>query len=117
YLEPRSRVRDPTADEQRHRPREDADRLAPGPGGAVALPTDEAGADGDIRMPGKDRLHEHGELGRVVLPVAVHPQREVEAMLVREAIAGLDRAADAEVEREPQHARARSSRSVGRAVP
>jgi hypothetical protein len=47
------------------------------------------------------------QIARVVLAVAVHPNRELEAVLVRVAEAGLHSAADPEVERKPEHCRTR----------
>src|SRR5581483_759160 len=95
-LEARRRVGDAPADEQRDRPGEQPDRLPPRPRRLVAAPADEARADRDVGVPGDDRPREHLEPGGVVLAVAVDSECEVEALLVRVAIAGLHGAADAE---------------------
>src|SRR5205807_7344390 len=101
-LEARGRVGDAAADEQRHRPGEDADRLPAGPRRPVALAADEPRADRDVGVPGEDRPGEDVELTWVVLTVAVDAKREVEALLMCVPVAGLDGAADAEVEGQPE---------------
>ena len=71
--------------------------------------------------PASTGASDRAELRRVVLAVAVDAHGEVVAVLERVAEAGLHGAADPEVERQPEHARARRSaatlgRAVGRAV-
>ena len=83
---------------------------------AVALPADEARADGDVGVAGDDGGGEDGEPGRVVLAVPVHAQREVEAVLVRVAVAGLHGAPDPDVERQSQDAGSARRRGPGRVV-
>src|SRR5262249_57367320 len=59
---------------------------------------------------------QESDLGGCRLPVAVHAQREVEAVLVREAVAGLHGAADPEIERKPKDAGPARSGGPGRVV-
>ena len=53
-----------------------------------------------------DRREELPELGRVVLAVAVEPDRDLVALVARVPEPGLHRSADADVEQEPEHRRA-----------
>ena len=73
-------------------------------------PVDEARADDDVRLVPVEHGEQLRKLGRVVLPVAVEPDRELVAVLERELEAGLHGRADAEVERQPDDERARSAR-------
>ena len=57
-----------------------------------------------------------GDVARVVLAVAVDLHGDVVAVLERVLVARLDRAADAEVERMADDARAGGARAVGRVV-
>ena len=62
--------------------------------------------------PREYRIEHAAELRRIVLAVAVDAHRDVVAVLEREAEAGLHGAADAEVERQPQDARAARARAA-----
>ena len=57
----------------------------------------EARADAQIGLTGEQRGEDLRQLTRVVLAVSVDLHRDVVAVLEREAVAGLHRAADAEV--------------------
>src|ERR1043166_8285662 len=63
-------------------------------------------ADDDVRLARDERCEQLAELRRVVLAVSVDLNSELEAVLECVAVAGLDGAADAEVEREAQDDRA-----------
>src|SRR5256885_912603 len=71
------------------------------------------GANSDVGFAREHRLEDRAELLRVVLAVAVEAYGEVEAVLVGVAEAGLDGAADPEVERQPDHLRAARARDLG----
>ena len=62
--------------------------------------------------PASDGRDDVGELRRVVLAVAVDAHGELVALLPGVAEAGLDGAADAEVERQPEHVRAARPRAT-----
>ncbi len=117
---PRGRIGDLLAHDRRDDPREDADAEPPEERRAVHAGAGEPRADAEVGRPGKDRGQDCRELARIVLAVAVDLHRNVVAALEGEPVAGLDGAADPEVEREPEDVGAavgRHSRgTVGRAV-
>ena len=116
-LEARRRVGDPLAGDARDDPGEQPDPDAPRPRRAVAaFLGGEARADGDVGLAAQHGLEDPRELRRIVLPVAVDADGEVEAVLEGEAEARLHGAADAEVERQPEDDRALRRRDLGRAV-
>jgi hypothetical protein len=86
----------------------------------IAAQPCEAGADDEVCVTGEKRREDHAQLPGVVLTVAVDLNGDVEAVGERVAVAGLHGAADAEVEREPQHSRAgclgERAGAIGRAV-
>ena len=107
-LEAGRRVRDLLPDEQRDEPREEADAGAARerrPVGVARIC--EARADDDVGVSAQHGLDQLRQLRRVVLAVAVEPDRELVAVRERVHEAGLDGAADPEVEREPDDRRAR----------
>ena len=118
--EARGRVGDALAHDHRDECREDPDSDPAAEGASVVAVSDEAGADDHVRAPVDDRLQQRRDLVRIVLAVAVDLHGEVEAVLERVLVAGLDRAADPEVEGEPDDPRARLGGEpggrVGRAV-
>ena len=76
------RVGDPLASEKRDEPREDANAdpaRERGPVGAAGV--DEAGADHQVGLAALERREQLAELGGVVLPVAVEPDRGVVALV------------------------------------
>ena len=104
--EPGRRVGHLLAAEERHEPREHADAHAPGERWAVgSTGIDEPRADDEIRVPRVDRREKLPELGRVVLAIAVEPHRDLVPLVPRVPEPGLHRAADADVEEEPEHGR------------
>ena len=86
------------------------------PRAAVAAALGEARAYDHVRAVVQDRLQEPSDLARIVLPVAVDLDREVEVVLQRVLVSGLHRAPDAEIEREPEDDRARLLGRLGGAV-
>src|SRR5207253_4753867 len=85
-------------------------------GRLVAGAAREARADAEVGLPRHNRSENCGQLGRVVLPVAVDLYRDVVAVLEGVAIAGLDGAADTEVEGEAKHMSAAIRGDPGSAV-
>jgi hypothetical protein len=105
--EPRGRVRHPLAPQHRHEPGEEPDPQPTRQRGTVgAAVLHEARAHDEVRLSSFERGEQLPELGGVVLAVPVEPDRGVVALLEREAEPGLDGAADADVERQPEHGRA-----------
>ena len=82
----------------------------------VAALTAETAADDHVRLVRGDRLEQAGEVARVVLPVAVDLDGDLEAVVARVLVAGLDGAADAEVVRKASR-RARRPARASAAVP
>ena len=76
----------------------------------------EARADGDVGLATQHRLEDPRELRRIVLPVSVDADSDVEAVLERETEARLHGAADAEVERQAERDCTIRSRDLARAV-
>jgi hypothetical protein len=77
---------------------------------------EETRADDDVRLVREKRREDLRQLRRIVLAVAVDLHSDVEAVLVRVAVARLDRSADAQVERQAQHVDALRSGDGGGAV-
>ena len=101
-------------------PRDDAgehpDPDAAGRRGLVAASREEARADREVGLVGDDGRDDGPELGRVVLAVAVEPDRELVAAFPGVAEAGLDGAADPEVEGQLDDVRAGGGGDLGGAV-
>jgi len=68
-------------------------------GSSVATGPEETTADDHVRPIGGDRLEQTGQLARVVLPISVDLDGDVEAVVARVLVAGLDCPADADVVR------------------
>ena len=115
---PGGRVGDALADDARDDPGQKPDPDAPRARRAIAARADrgEARADDDVGFAVQHRCEHAVELRGIVLAVAVDAYRDVVVVLEREAEAGLHCAADAEVERQPQHACTLRRRRVRRAV-
>ena len=87
---------------------------------AVFADVEEAAPDDHVRRSARDRHEQRGQLGRIVLPVSVDLDGDVEAVVARVPVSGLHGAADAEVEGQPHDERTVRARprpgSVGRPV-
>ncbi len=114
------RVGHAPTDDQGDRASEERDPDTARERGAVPALVAETSPDDDVRAAGNDRLEDLRKLVRDVLPVAVDLDRDVEALVARVLKARLDGAADAEVVRKADDARAGGDglacRPVGRAV-
>src|SRR5262245_6929377 len=106
--QPRRRVADALADEQRDDCREDTNPDAPEPRAPIAATLDEARADHEIGPAVEDRLEHLCDLARVVLTVAVHLDRNVKPTLERVLVARLDGTPDPDVEGQRDDSRAGS---------
>ena len=90
--------------------------------GGLYVPSgiDEARADHEVCRTGSDRSEQLPELGRVVLAVAVEPDRNLVSLVARVPEPRLDGSADADVEQEPEHGGSvrfgRTRRRIGRRV-
>ena len=104
--EGRARVGQRLADEERNEGREDPHSQPSDWWSPVLADPREARADADVRATVEYRLHDQGELARIVLAVAVDLNDEVAAELPGRLVAGLHGTSDPEVAREAQHARA-----------
>ena len=82
----------------------------------VAQPLLEARPDADVRVPARDPVGERGDVGRIVLPVAVELDEQVVAGPDRVLVARLERDAVAHVERVAHDRRAVRARDLGRLV-
>jgi hypothetical protein len=110
-------IRDALAGDQRQQPGEDPDPHAAVQRRAVARGLREPRAVHEVdRVVGAEDVGQRLDLRRVVLTVAVDLHRELVVVLLRVDIAGLHRAADAEVERQPHDHRARPLGAARRVV-
>src|SRR5439155_9847190 len=98
------RVRNALADDQRDHTGEVPNSDSAGEGAAIELFACEAGADHEIGAALDDRDDQPKEVLRIVLPVAVDLDGEVEIVLERVLVSRLHRAADAQVVRKSDHA-------------
>ena len=96
--EPGGRVGDPGANEERDDRGEDVDADAPQAGPAVPAARREARAHHDVRATLEQRLEQTRDLARVVLPVSVDLDGNLEPVLEGVLVPGLDRSADPDIE-------------------
>ena len=96
--EPRCRVGDLGANEQRDDCGEDVDADAPQAGPAVPAARREARADHEVRATLEQRLEQTRDLARIVLPVSVDLDGNLEPVLEGVLVPGLNRSADSDIE-------------------
>jgi glycosyltransferase involved in cell wall biosynthesis len=98
----RARVGQGLANDHRDDRRENVHPQPPETCCSVASRSCEARSDDDVCLAGNQRLEDQVQLAGIVLSVPVDLDGDVETVGKRVAVAGLDRAADSEVERKPE---------------